>query len=107
MGGFAMHLQKYFDKKVYDNHLRFTLKDFIRYHEECGFDVIHASYTGFLSFNNLVFSNYSLAGRVSKIFIKLINAPIVCVFYWVKRVLNINFSSKFFSSNMIVVSKKR
>lgn len=106
-GGWAMKMQKWFDKQVYDNHMKFRLADLVRYHQENGYEIIDASYTGFLSFNNLVFSNFSLLGRVAKIGLKLANAPFVYFFYLLKKYLRINFSSGALSSNMIVVARKK
>lgn len=106
-GGWSMSMQKYFDKQVYDNHLKFNLNDLIRYHEESGYEILHASYTGFLSFNNLVFSNFSLSGRLAKIGLKFLNAPIVLFFYLIKKYLKINMQSRRLSSNMIIIAKKK
>ena len=101
-----MSLQKVFDENVYNNHVRFDLSQLKAFHEENGYEIIFSAYTGFLSFNNLVFSNFSLAGRLAKIALKLTNAPIVYFFYILKK-LGINIQSKQLSSNMIVVAKKK
>jgi len=106
-GGAAMSLQKLFDKRVYYNHKRFELADLVNYHTEAGFKVIYSSYTGFLSFNNLVFGNFSIFGRLAKIAMKLLNAPLVYFFYLLKRYLNLNLENWFLSSNMVVVAIKK
>lgn len=77
----------------------FSLKDLIKYHEQAGFKVIFSAYTGFMSFNNLVFKNFSFFGRLLKIPVKLLNIPIVLFFQLLK------LQSKNWSSDMLVVAK--
>lgn len=79
--GFAMHMQKYVDKAVYDGHLRFDLEQLIDHHRRGGFEPVHASYLGFLSLNNLDFSGYRHTGSILKMLVKLTNGPLVAMCY--------------------------
>jgi len=97
--GVSMNLQKKIDKKVYDSHLIFSLKDLIKYHEQAGFKVIFSAYLGFMSFNNLAFKNFPFFGRLLKIPVKLLNAPVVILFQLLK------LQSKNWSSDMLVVAR--
>lgn len=105
--GFVMHLQRYIDKRVYDAHKRFNLKDLMVNHELNGFKVIYAGYTGYMDLSNLDFCNYGSVGLLIKIFIKLVNLPIVYAIYIFRRIFKLKTQSDFLSTSMVVAAQRR
>ncbi len=104
--GLCMAIQKWIDNEVYEGHQRFSLEEFIKYHEVCGFEVLYAGYIGYLSFNNLDFSCYGKKGLLIKGFIKVFNSHLVLATYLLKRMGWFKIQNRKLSGNMVVVAKK-
>ncbi len=104
--GLSMALQKYIDREIYDGHYKFSLKEFIQYHKASGFEILYASYIGYMSFNNLDFSGHGKKGMILKALIKLMNWPVVYVAFLLKTMCGFRLQSKKLSGSMVVVAQK-
>ena len=103
--GIAMKLQKYIDKRIYNFHKKFSLEDLIKFHVDNNIEEIFSGYIEYMSFNNLDFVNYGIVGLFLKAIIKVLNAPIVYIFYIIKKFFRFNINDRYFSGSMIFIGR--